>query len=271
MWASTKIGMSSFAVLLASTGFGLSSDLQAEAKNKSKPDIFSTPDTKQVSPPGFQNRPALPLSPNALGLDDGEMPNVDILNNLPSLSDDQRKQVRRYCDDSRKQNQLLSEQLNIFGKRLKELNAAKDGKTPPAPVLQGKQVGSETNTGAPHGASVNSTELSMANQSEQNLKIVAVDIAPPNTRAAVPPPAPSRFELLTKRATEEASDMGSPDQVKARITVLKQATKDNANNLTAQVSALLSADQLAQFQAMRRGTLVINGDTTTSAASAHKR
>ncbi len=305
MSASTKIGMpgmSILAIVLASLGLVPSSVQPAVAKDKNKADIFSTPDTKQNSPPGFKNRPPLPISPNALGLEDGEMPNQDILSNLPSLTEEQRKQVRRYCDESRTQNQFLADQLRIFETRLKELTPTKNGKTPAVPVLQAKPVTSEANsrkgassgtatgvgmgtgTGTGTGTGIGNgtgsgfgvvtgaspTDLAMVNQVEHTSKLAGTN-APTLGVSALPPPAPSRFALLTQRATEEASHMSSPDQAKAKVADLKQAMKDNASNLTAQVCALLSADQLAQFQAMRRGTLVINGETTASVQNAQKR
>jgi hypothetical protein len=252
--------------------------LTASGKTKPIDDFFTTPETKLSPAPVFASRTPRPANPSALGLEDGEMPRQEIIGTLPTLTEDQRKQMRKYFDDMNKQNRAVTDQIPIFEKRLKELSATKakpaatSAQTSPTTPPSTTEIGHmPTASNSAQHASDDSQVGALAVQNAPGIAMDALtagageqNMRPLMSMSEPPPTAPSRFELIVKQAGGEARSMTNIDQVKTRIAALKLASKQNANTLSTQLSSLLSADQLNQVDKMRRGTLVITGDNSLS-------
>ncbi|HEY9717090.1 MAG TPA: hypothetical protein V6C69_06465 [Trichormus sp.] len=252
----------------------------APARNPHPTDFFTTPDTKASGAPEFAGRPMSDSWANGLQNNDGDMPRIDLISAVPSISGDQRKQLNELYQLTRKQMQPVNDEVNALQKRLKEIRAEKAAASAaPSAVPVSPAVGTKA---APHTVPVSPAEatkvapltVAAAPQTKTTIAPLAMAIAgATNTKtaasAATAGAKPSVPEGKPAAKTEPAVDLSwinslsTEDEVNAKLTEARKKLRDNADLLRDKMFALLTDEQKDEMIAMRHGTLIINSEART--------
>jgi len=113
-------------MLLSTLTMGaLSANHAALARAAHASDFFTTPDTKVGDAPQFAGRPQTEGWANALQNNPGDMPRLDLISAVPSITGVQRKQLSDLWYTTRKEIQPWNDQVAALQKRLKEIKAQK--------------------------------------------------------------------------------------------------------------------------------------------------
>ena len=104
----------------------------ALARSKPKINFFAAPESQPAPVPSYSgNRTASPTDANSMIGATGESPRTDLIRSLPSLTNDQRKQLSAAFDDERKQTQPLSRKISTLQKLIRDRKNKKSSATAP--------------------------------------------------------------------------------------------------------------------------------------------
>jgi hypothetical protein len=262
------------------------SSLPVEARSKNADSFFSAPDTAGKEIPSFKDRPQSAQNSTGMVSAEGEMPRQDIINSLPSLTEPQRKAIRELFDQSRKAVQPLNDQIGVLEKQVKLATDSTEKKATALPNTALKNA-VPANASSTNAAAANATALKNAvpaNASSTNAAVAnatalknAVPASASSTNAAVANSTASKIAVAPNTIPSTAAAPESAqlpiEVLNAELSGLKQAVKDGATKLSHQIAAILTASQVSELEAMRRGTLIIGkgGDSMPAGAAAPAR
>jgi hypothetical protein len=248
----------------------------AIARNSHPADFFTTPDTKASGAPEFAGRPLSDSWANGLQNNDGDMPRIDLISAVPSISGDQRKQLNELYQSTRKQMQPDYDEVTALQKRLKEIRAenaaasAAPSAVAPSPGVATKTAPSTVPASPEAKTKAAPLTTMVAPQKVATASATDAKIAPPPTATASPAgakPAPADSKSAAKpEPTVDLSwidSLRTEDEVNAKLADARKKIRDNADLLRDKMFALLTDEQKDEMIAMRHGTLVIDSDART--------
>jgi hypothetical protein len=248
----------------------------AIARNSHPADFFTTPDTKASGAPEFAGRPMSDSWANGLQNNDGDMPRIDLISAVPSISGDQRKQLNDLYQLTRKQMQPDYDEVTALQKRLKEIRAenaaASDAPSAvaPSPAVATKTAPSTVAAGSETKTKAAPSTTKVAPPKVATTPATDTKIAPPATTTAAPAGAkPSAADSKSAAKPEPTVDLSwidslrTEDEVNAKLADAKKKIRDNADLLRDKMFALLTDEQKDEMIAMRHGTLIIDSDART--------
>jgi hypothetical protein len=118
-----------FSVALALCVLTLAGAANVEAKSKKKDktpatNVFTAPVEIEPGVPLFVNREGTPLKPHDITADFAQNPNLDTIRKLPSLTNDQRKEINRLENDARAQRAALQDEVKTVQEKLNTKKAS---------------------------------------------------------------------------------------------------------------------------------------------------
>jgi hypothetical protein len=241
----------------------------AIARNSHSADFFNTPDTKASGAPEFAGRPLSESWANGLQNNDGDMPRIDLISAVPSISGDQRKQLNDLYQITRKQMQPYFDENTALQKRLKEIraeNAATAAAQSPAPShATAATKGAPLIVAAVPQATDKSALSVVAPAPPAKAKAESWAPAKPGPAETKPSPAENKAAVSPQPAVDLSyiDSLRTEEQVNAKITEVKKKIRDNADLLRDKMFALLTDEQKDEMIAMRHGTLIIKSDART--------